>query len=111
MSGEAKAIQPEDVTPLVAERLNAGDAAGVAAPYEPGAVLAYPADRPVTGRAAIQAIASPDGRSVEANLANPRQSRDRSGYARQESLQNRQAGAAATPALEKSRRALQPGEA
>lgn len=56
MSGQAKAMQPEDVTRLVAERLNAGDAAGVAALYEPHAVLAYPADRPVTGREAIQAI-------------------------------------------------------
>ena len=56
MSGEAKAMQPEDVTRLVAERLNAGDAAGVAALYEPEAVLAYPADRPTTGREAIQAI-------------------------------------------------------
>lgn len=55
MSGEAKAMQPEQVTRLVAERLNAGDAAGVAALYEPQAVLAYPADRPVTGRQAIQA--------------------------------------------------------
>ena len=41
---------------MVAEWLNAGDAAGVAALYEPQAVLAYPADRPVTGREAIQAI-------------------------------------------------------
>src|SRR5512136_1679861 len=56
MSGEAKAMRPEDVTRLVAERLNAGDAAGVAALYEPEAVLAYPADRPASGRAAIQAI-------------------------------------------------------
>ena len=56
MSGEDKAMQPEDVTRLVAERLNAGNAAGVAALYEPQAVLAYPADRPVTGREAIQAI-------------------------------------------------------
>jgi hypothetical protein len=30
MSGEAKPMQPEEVTRLVAERLNAGDAAGVA---------------------------------------------------------------------------------
>lgn len=56
MSGQAKAMRPEDVTRLVAERLNAGDAAGVAALYEPQAVLAYPADQPVTGREAIQAI-------------------------------------------------------
>lgn len=55
MSGEAQAMQPEDVTRLVAERLNAGDAAGAAALYEPQAVLAYPPDRPVTGREAIQA--------------------------------------------------------
>jgi len=46
MSSEARAMQPEEVTRLVAGRLNAGDAAGVAALYEPGAVLAYPADRP-----------------------------------------------------------------
>ncbi len=56
MSGPAKAMQPEDVTRLVTERLNAGDAAGVAALYEPQAVLAYPADQPVAGREAIQAI-------------------------------------------------------
>ncbi len=56
MSGQAKATEPEDVTRLVSERLNAGEAEGVAALYEPDAVLAYPADRPVTGREAIQAI-------------------------------------------------------
>jgi ketosteroid isomerase-like protein len=55
VSGEAKAMESEDVTRLVVERLNSGDAAGVAALYEPEAVLAYPADRPTTGRAAIQA--------------------------------------------------------
>ena len=46
MNDGAKAMRPEDVTRLVAERLNAGDAAGAAALYEPEAVLAYPADRP-----------------------------------------------------------------
>ena len=56
MRDEVKAMEPEQVTRLVAGRLNAGDAAGVAALYEPQAVLAYPADRPVTGREAIQAI-------------------------------------------------------
>jgi ketosteroid isomerase-like protein len=56
MRGEARAMEPEQVTRLVAERLNAGDAAGVAALYEPQAVLAYPADRATTGRAAIRAV-------------------------------------------------------
>ena len=56
MNGEAKALNPEDVTRLVVERLNAGDAAGVAALYEPQAVLAYPADRPTMGREAIRAV-------------------------------------------------------
>jgi ketosteroid isomerase-like protein len=56
MSGEARAMKPEDVTRLVAERLNAGDVAGVAALYEPEAVLAYPADQPTTGREAIMAV-------------------------------------------------------
>jgi len=65
MSGEAKAMEPEDVTRLVVDRLNAGDAAGVAALYEPGAVLAYPTDRPTTGREAIQAVYQ---RMVDAGL-------------------------------------------
>ena len=42
MTGGAKAMQPEEVTRLVAYRLNAGDAAEMAALYEPQAVLAYP---------------------------------------------------------------------
>lgn len=56
MSDQAKAMQPEDVTRMIAERLNAGDAAGAAALYEPQAVLAYPPGRPVTGRPGIQAV-------------------------------------------------------
>jgi ketosteroid isomerase-like protein len=56
MNGAARALEPEDVTRLVSERLNAGDAAGVAALYEPDAVLDYPAGRPVTGREAIKAV-------------------------------------------------------
>lgn len=56
MSSDVRATEPEDVTRLVTERLNAGDAAGVAALYEPHAVLAYPVDQPTTGREAIQAI-------------------------------------------------------
>ena len=56
MSTDEMAREPEDVTRLVTERINAGDAAGVAAMYEPHAVLAYPADRPTTGHAAIEAI-------------------------------------------------------
>ena len=56
MTGDVQARQPEDVTRLVAERLNAGDATGAAALYEPHAVLAYPADQPTTGREAIRAI-------------------------------------------------------
>jgi uncharacterized protein (TIGR02246 family) len=56
ISGEARAMEPEDVTRMIVERLNAGDAAGVAALYEPDAVLAYPADRPTTGREAIRAV-------------------------------------------------------
>ena len=63
MTGEA--TNPEDVTRLIVERLNAGDAAGVAALYEADAVLAYPADRPTTGRDAIQAVYQ---RMVEAGI-------------------------------------------
>jgi len=56
MNGEPRAMEPEDVTRLIVERLNAGDAAGVAALYEPEAVLAYPPDRPTVGREAIRAV-------------------------------------------------------
>jgi ketosteroid isomerase-like protein len=56
MAAEKRAMQPEDVTRLVTERLNAGDATGVAALYEQEAVLGYPVDRPVTGRDAIRAV-------------------------------------------------------
>jgi ketosteroid isomerase-like protein len=56
MRSEARAMEPEDVTRLVVERLSASDAAGVAALYEPQAALAYPADRPTIGRDAIRAV-------------------------------------------------------
>jgi ketosteroid isomerase-like protein len=56
MSSDVQAMEPDDVTRLVTQRLNAGDAAGVASLYEPHAVLAYPIDQPVSGREAIQAI-------------------------------------------------------
>jgi ketosteroid isomerase-like protein len=65
MGGEAKAMEPEEVTRMVAERLNAGDAAGVAALYEPEAVLAYPAGQPTTGREPIKAVYQ---RMVDAGL-------------------------------------------
>ncbi len=65
MSDRARAMEPEDVTRLVVERLNAGDADGVAALYEPEAVLAYPADRPTTGREGIRAVYQ---RMVEAGV-------------------------------------------
>ncbi len=56
MSDRAKAMQPEDLTRLFVERSNAGDAAGVAALYEPDAVMAYPPGDQTVGRAAIQAL-------------------------------------------------------
>lgn len=51
-----KAMRPEDITRLFVERSNAGDAAGVAALYEEGAVLAYPPGELTVGRPAIQAL-------------------------------------------------------
>lgn len=56
MTTDRTAAEPEDVTRLVVERLNAGDAAGVAALYEPHAVLAYPADHPTSGREDIRGV-------------------------------------------------------
>jgi hypothetical protein len=56
MTEQEKAMRPEDITRLFAERSYAGDAAGVAALYEENAVLAYPPGRQTTGRAAIRAL-------------------------------------------------------
>ena len=50
------ARRPEDLTRLFVERANAGDAAGIAALYEEGAVMAYPAGRTTVGRTAIREL-------------------------------------------------------
>jgi ketosteroid isomerase-like protein len=51
-----KAMRPEDITRLFVERSNTGDAAGVAALYEEGAVMAYPPGEVTVGREAIRAL-------------------------------------------------------
>jgi uncharacterized protein (TIGR02246 family) len=51
-----KAMRPEDLTRLFVERANAGDAAGVAALYEPDAVMAYPPGQQTVGREAIREL-------------------------------------------------------
>ncbi len=56
MTAHEKAMRPEDITRLFVERSNAGDAAGVAALYEPDAVIAYPPGSQTTGRDAIRAL-------------------------------------------------------
>jgi ketosteroid isomerase-like protein len=49
-----KAQLPEDLTRLFVERANAGDADGIAALYEPDAVMAYPPGGQTVGRDAIR---------------------------------------------------------
>ena len=49
----AQATEPEDVTRLIVERVNAQDAAGVADLYAPDAILAFPPGRTTVGREAI----------------------------------------------------------
>jgi uncharacterized protein (TIGR02246 family) len=44
---------PEDITRLFVERVNAGDAEGLADLYEPDAVIAFPPGRLTRGRDAI----------------------------------------------------------
>ncbi|MFD2348537.1 YybH family protein [Nonomuraea ferruginea] len=56
MSAYEKAMRPEDITRLFAERSNAGDAAGVADLYEEDAVLAYPPGSQTVGREAIREL-------------------------------------------------------
>jgi ketosteroid isomerase-like protein len=56
MSEHEKAMRPEDLTRLFVDRANAGDAAGLAALYEEGAVMAYPPGQQTVGRRAIQRL-------------------------------------------------------
>jgi hypothetical protein len=56
MSKNEKAQNPEDLTRLFVERANDGDAAGIAALYEPGAVMAYPPGKVTVGREAIRTL-------------------------------------------------------
>ena len=57
MPGEREqAVQPEDLARLFVERANAGDAEGLAALYEPDAVLAFPPGHTTVGREAIRAV-------------------------------------------------------
>ncbi len=51
-----RAGRPEDLTRLFVQRANAGDAAGLAALYEPEAIVAYPPGRRTVGREAIRAL-------------------------------------------------------
>jgi uncharacterized protein (TIGR02246 family) len=56
MSTHEKARKPEDLTRLFVECANAGDADGIAALYEPEAVMAYPPGQVTVGRDAIRAL-------------------------------------------------------
>lgn len=54
--GREGAAQPEDITRLFVERANAGDAEGLAALYEPDAVVAFPPGGMTVGRDAIRTL-------------------------------------------------------
>jgi uncharacterized protein (TIGR02246 family) len=54
--GHERAMKPEDITRLFVERANAGDAEGLAALYEPDAVVAFPPGKVTVGRTAIRAL-------------------------------------------------------
>ncbi len=56
IKGREQATQPEDIARLFVERANAGDAEGLAALYEPDAVLGYPPGEMTVGREAIRAV-------------------------------------------------------
>jgi ketosteroid isomerase-like protein len=50
------AVEPNDLPRLFVERANAGDVDGLAALYEPDAVLTFPAGHVARGRRAIRAV-------------------------------------------------------
>ena len=49
-----RAMRPEDIARLVVERMNAGDAEGIAELYAPDAVMAFPPGQMTVGREAIR---------------------------------------------------------
>ena len=51
-----RATKPEDLTRLFVELGNAGDATGLAALYEPDAVVAFPPGQMTVGRDAIRSL-------------------------------------------------------
>lgn len=51
-----RALEPEDITRLIVERLNAGDAEGVADLYALDAIMAFPPGETTEGREAIRAV-------------------------------------------------------
>jgi ketosteroid isomerase-like protein len=55
-SKRERAQQPEDLARLFVERGNAGDAEGLAALYEPGAVVGFPPGQVTEGTVAIRAL-------------------------------------------------------
>ncbi|OLR95131.1 YybH family protein [Actinokineospora bangkokensis] len=55
-SSYEKAMTPEDLARFFVERANAGDADGLAALYEPDAVLAFPPGARTVGRDAIREV-------------------------------------------------------
>lgn len=55
-AGRVRATEPEDLTKLFVELVNAGDAEGLAELYEPDAVLAFPPGQMTIGREAIRAV-------------------------------------------------------
>ena len=56
MENMTTAQTPEDITRLFVERVNAGDAEGLADLYEPDAVIAFPPGQLTVGRDAIVAL-------------------------------------------------------
>ena len=50
------ALEPEDITRLFVERVNAGDVEGLVALYEPTAVMAYPPGMITEGEDAIRGL-------------------------------------------------------
>lgn len=54
MTEQPGARTPEEITRLFVDRSNAGDAEGVAALYEQGAVMAFPPGQRTVGRDAIR---------------------------------------------------------
>lgn len=76
---DERALEPKDITRLLVERVKAGDAEGVAALYEPDAILAFPPGKTTVVETRSARFTRTSSRSTSSSSRNSRCQRFASG--------------------------------